>query len=48
MERLSAISGVAIPRNLSGLRNAQELHLDVIDKDELIAYVSQVIEQGGL
>ena len=48
MERLSAISGVAIPGNLSGLREARELHLDVIDKDALIAYVSQVIEQGGL
>ena len=48
MERLSALSGVAVPKNLAGLRDAEELHLDVIEKDDLISYVSKVMDKGGL
>ena len=39
MERLSAISGVAIPRNLSGLQGKAERHTGVIDKDAMLDYV---------
>ena len=39
MERLSAITGVAIPKNLSGLRQKPERHTDVIDKNQMLQYV---------
>ena len=39
MERLSAITSVAIPENLSGLREKPERHLDVIDKDQMMRYI---------
>ena len=39
MERLSAISGVAIPKNLSGLQGKEEKHTGVIDKDKMLEYV---------
>jgi len=48
MDELCAISSVPVPKNLSGLKDAKELHLDVIDKEDLTAYVSRIIEQGGL
>ena len=39
MERLSQISGVAIPGNLSGLQGKKELHTGVIAKDAMLEYV---------
>ena len=39
MERLSAISGVAIPKNLANLQQKPERHTDVIEKDEMMEYV---------
>ena len=39
MERLSALSGVAIPRNLASLQGKPELHTGVIGKDEMLDYV---------
>ena len=48
MNELCAISSVPVPKNLSGLKEAKELHLDVIDKEELTDYVRTIIQQGGL
>ena len=39
MERLSALSGVPIPKNLSGLEGKAELHTGVIEKDAMLEYV---------
>ena len=39
MERLSAITGVAIPKNLATLRGKAERHSTVIDKDEMLNFV---------
>ena len=39
MERLSEITGVAIPKNLASLRGKPERHLGVIDKDEMLNFV---------
>jgi len=39
MERLCAITGVAIPGNLASLRQKEEKHLTVIDKDQMLPYV---------
>ena len=39
MERLSALSGVPIPKNLSGLRGKEEKHTGVIEKDAMLDYV---------
>ena len=39
MERLSAITEVPIPKNLSGLREKPERHTGVIDKDEMLSFV---------
>ena len=39
MERLSEITGVAIPANLAGLRGKQERHLGVLNKDEMLNFV---------
>ena len=39
MERLEAISGMPIPKNLSGLKGKPERHLDVIGKDQMMDYV---------
>ena len=39
MERLSAISGVAIPKNLAGLQGKEERHPGVIEKDAMLDYV---------
>ncbi len=42
MERLASITGVAIPGNLSGLREKPERHTDVIDKAQMMEYVLQL------
>jgi len=39
MERLSALSGVPIPRNLAGLQGKEERHTGVIEKDAMLEYV---------
>ena len=39
MERLSALTGVPIPGNLSGLRELPERHTGVIGKEEMLSYV---------
>ena len=39
MERLEAVSGVKIPKNLAGLRQKKELHTGVIEKTEMLDYV---------
>ena len=39
MERLSSVTGVPIPKNLSGLKEKAERHTGVIDKDEMLNFV---------
>ncbi len=39
MERLQAITGVAIPSNLSGLRQKPQLHTGVISKEAMLDFV---------
>ena len=39
MDRLSAMTGVPVPKNLSGLLGKEEKHTGVIDKDKMLEYV---------
>ena len=39
MERLSRITGVAIPKNLRGLQELEELHTGVIAKENMLSFV---------
>ena len=39
MERLEALSGMPIPRNLSGLKEKEERHTGVIDKEAMLPFV---------
>lgn len=39
MEAVSALSGVPIPANLAGLRQYPVRHRDVIDKEDMLAYI---------
>ena len=39
MERLNALTGVPIPKNLASLRGKPELHTDVIPKEKMLEYV---------
>jgi len=39
MERLSALTGVPIPENLSGLREKEERHSCVIDQNQMLNFV---------
>ena len=39
MDRLSAITGVPIPKNLANLQGKEEKHTGVIDKDQMLTYV---------
>ena len=39
MERLSAMTGVPIPKNLSGLQGKEEKHTGVISKEKMLEYV---------
>ncbi len=41
MERLETLTGVAIPVNLSGLREKPEIHTAVIEKEEMLSFVMQ-------
>ena len=42
MERLQEVSGVAIPKNLQGLQQKQELHTNVIEKEQMLSFVSKL------
>ena len=39
MEQLSTLTGVPVPKNLAGLREKPVRHTDVIDKEDILAYV---------
>ena len=39
MERLQAITGVPIPKNLASLQGKTERHTGVIDKEKMLEYV---------
>ena len=39
MDRLEAMSGMPIPKNLSGLKGKEERHTDVIAKEKMMEYV---------
>ena len=39
MDRLSAMTGVPVPKNLSGLLGKEEKHTGVIDKEKMLEYV---------
>ena len=39
MERLEAMSGVKIPKNLANLQGMEERHTGVIAKDKMLEYV---------
>ena len=39
MDKLSALTGTPIPKNLATLREKQVRHKDVIDKDAMLDYV---------
>ena len=41
MERLETLTGVAIPGNLSGLREKPEIHTAVIEKEDMLSFVMQ-------
>ena len=42
MERLTALTGVAVPKNLQGLQTRKELHTDVIEKEQMLTYVTNL------
>jgi threonine synthase len=42
MERLQALTGVAIPKNLTGLQEKKRLHNTVIPKDEMLQFVLNI------
>ncbi len=42
MEQLFALTGVPIPKNLAGLRDKAERHTDVIDKNQMLGYVTSL------
>ncbi len=39
MDRLQAVTGVAIPKNLQGLQQKQERHTSVIEKEQMLNFV---------
>jgi len=42
MERLQQLTGVAIPKNLQGLQEKEELHTGVIPKEQMLSYVNSL------
>ena len=42
MERLEALTGVAIPNNLKGLEQKQERHTGVIEKEKMLSFVMEL------
>jgi threonine synthase len=45
MEQINDLTGVAIPKNLSGLESKKVLHSDVIEKNELTDYVLKKVAE---
>lgn len=45
MEKLHAVTGVDIPKNLASLRDKTVRHTDVIEKDQILDYVLQKISE---
>lgn len=45
MDRLHEMTGVPVPANLSGLREKEVLHTDVIDKEDICKYVLQKVSE---
>lgn len=45
MEQLRAVSGVPVPPNLAGLKAAEVLHTDVIDKEDMLDYVLSYVSK---
>ncbi len=44
MERLSAVSGLPIPRGLAGLREKEVLHRDVLGREPILPYVLDCLQ----
>ena len=42
MDRLAELTGVPIPKNLQGLQERKELHTDVIAKEAMLSYVTNL------
>jgi threonine synthase len=42
MDRLAELTGVPVPKNLQGLQEKKELHTDVIAKDAMLTYVTNL------
>ena len=42
MDRLAELTGVPVPRNLQGLQQKKELHTDVIPKEAMLSYVTNL------
>ena len=42
MDRLVELTGVPVPKNLQGLQERKELHTDVIAKDQMLQYVTNL------
>ena len=42
MDRLSQLTAVPIPGNLQGLQTRKELHTDVIPKDQMHSYITNI------
>ena len=47
MDTLSEVSGLSVPEALSGLRDKEILHSDVIEKDGILDYVLSAAEKCG-
>lgn len=45
MRRLNERSGVPIPGNLANLESAEVLHTDVIEKEDMLAYVLEILSK---
>ena len=45
MRRLNERSGVPVPANLAKLESAEVLHTDVIDKEDMLAYVLETLSK---
>ena len=45
IEQLEKVTGVAVPQNLRRLAERPVLHQDVIDQDEMLAYVIKKAEE---
>ena len=48
MERLSELSGRAVPASLAELKDKEILHKDVIEKDQILSYVLNILSEEGV